>query len=169
MDALENYGAIRGDSRQFRINDEIFTIRRIPARIQMDFLAWRVETTRPEKPKNTEQVDENIEYRNDTRNEFEFLLDCCVNTLNSARTQEQKSRFEVSVDWLLDNVSADMFEKLIYEVMAPFLNRLEEIKAEAQAKLVKMQKAALEPTMREMIQEEIQKHLKKPSNSSAKS
>jgi len=114
-------------------------------------------------------VDENIEYRNDTRNEFEFLLDCCVNTLNSARTQEQKSRFEVSVDWLLDNVSADMFEKLIYEVMAPFLNRLEEIKAEAQAKLVKMQKAALEPTMREMIQEEIQKHLKKPSNSSAKS
>ena len=168
MDAVENYGNIRGNARKFHINDEIFTVRKIPARIQMDFLSWQIEITRPKRPTNPDQVDPDVQYREDTRNEFEFILDACAETLNIARTQDQRTRFEVSVDWLLENVSADMLDKLVYGVMQPFLDRIEERKIEQMQKTVETQKAALEPAIREMVREEM-KLLKRPSPSSAKS
>jgi len=170
MDAVENYGSIRGNPRTFHINDETFSVKKMPAKIQMDFLAWRIESSRPVMPKDPEKVDENIEYRTDTRNEFEFMLDSCAETLNASRTQDQKNRFEVTVEWLLENVSADMLDKLIYAVMDPFLSRLEEKQAEASQKLVKTQKTILEPTIREIVRQEMETMMtqKKPSPTSAK-
>jgi len=168
MDAVENYGSIRGNTRTFHINDETFSVKKMPAKIQMDFLAWRIESSRPAMPKDPAKVDENIEYRTDTRNEFEFMLDCCAETLNSSRTQDQKNRFEVTVEWLLENVSADMLDKLIYAVMDPFLSRLEEKQAEASQKLIKTQKTILEPTIRQIVKEEMETILKKHSPTSAK-
>lgn len=157
---------MRGNPRTFKINGEIFTVRAIPGHAYMEFLAWRVELAKPVRPNNPEMVDEYEEYRSDFRNEFELLLDMTILTLNSSRTQDQKNRFEVSEQWLLDNVSADMLDQLVYDVCDPFLTRLHEKDIENEKKKAESMKTLLEPALREVVRDELNKIRKRRSHGS---
>lgn len=166
-EAIKNYGIIRGGNpRKFAIGDEIFSVVKLPGKVQFEFNHWRLQQELPKEPKDPEP---DVDYRIDCRSVDDLITDLAILTLNSARTEEQKGRFEVTFEWLLENVSGDMIEDLVTDVMKPFLDHLTEKEESQKQKQAQTMSALLEPVLRGIAQEEINKLQKKSSNNSSKS
>lgn len=166
-DAIKNYGIIRGGNpRKFAIGDEVFSVVKLPGKVQFEFNHWRLQQ---ELPKEPEEPEEGVDYRTDYRSVDDLITDLAILTLNSARTEEQKSRFTITDEWLLENVSGDMIEDLVTDVMQPFLDHLTEKEENQKLKQAQTMSALLDPVLRGIVQEEMSKLQKKPLNNSSKS
>ncbi len=146
---------MRGDSRTFLISGEEFVVKKLPAQVHMESLARSVDLMKPERPKNPDLVDEYEDYRTDYRTDMDFLIDLAVYTLNASRSNDQVRRFEVTRKWLLDHVSSDRLEELIYAVLDPFLTRRDERNAAMEKKKAETMTTYLEPAIREIVRNEM--------------
>ncbi len=168
-DPVKNYGVVRGNPRPFCIGDETITVSRLPGQVHMEYTAWRIEQEKPVEPKDPENIQADISYRSDHRTEDEMLMDLAILTLNAGRTEDQRLRFTIDQKWLIDNVSGDMLEDLVVDVMEPFLSHLHEKRIKQETIRATLMRDAITPMIKELIQEEIQtqrKHLKPSSRSS---
>ncbi|HWQ67997.1 MAG TPA: hypothetical protein VN372_14150 [Methanospirillum sp.] len=167
-DPVKNYGIVRGNSRPFFIGEETITVTRLPGQVHMEFQAWRAEGSRPVEPKDEDQILDYVEYRSDFRTEDEMLMDLAILTLNANRTADQKQRFDINKQWLLEHVSGDMLEDLVMDVMDPFLSHLRDKNVKLRQIEAGIMKDALTPMLREVVKEEM-KALRKRSKPSSES
>jgi hypothetical protein len=106
-------------------------------------------------PKDDDQVLDDVEYRSDLRTEDEMLMDLAILTLDANLTLDQRTRFSVNKQWLLEHVSGDMLEDLVMDVMDPFLSHLRDKAVKDEQRKAEIMRDALTPMLREVIREEI--------------